>query len=543
MPTEVTFYSWVKKFNTYPKTLSNGYTTQCNLITDTITDLTLTIETKFPRLDGYNYVTLYIDGRFRYYFISSYTCDKGLWYYNLSLDSLQTYWDDLKRMNFLIERSSSRKGRTYQPDSLWMISQELDSLRFDSSLNPFNYEVSNTEKCYTLTCFSTSGVSWGGQPPISANNPFTTTYAIDGNTLKNVANLLCDPSWWTSLQEGFAGDPIQSVIQVNLYPFILRDGLGNPFTTTEGASFNLGSLNVPDTPERPNKAVQCRYIQELDCGYITTPHFFNDWRDYSPYTNAFLFLPFYGIVEIDLSEYYITDRMYIKYIVDPMTGNCQIYVSPYEINSETIPTDTYAFNIASSVPITSTNAAQIKRGIVQSAATAGASIAMMSASLASSGSGALAQAETGLKQAQMATGKGSRVAKWESQGYYEGVKAGLKESAYVTASGALSDIGSTVGSALLAPRRVTHIGGIDGNPLAYTERNVSLVMTFPKRILENWQNDTYGQLLMEQVENLESLSGFCKIHKPIFNSRGMTTTIYNDVVTHLEDGFYIDIVG
>ena len=71
-------------------------------------------------------------------------------------------------------------------------------------------------------------------------------------------------------------------------------------------------------------------VTERDClfdatSWIPVTRRFDDFRDYPPYCSSQLYLPFIGIVDVDLSLYY-GKYMKIKYSVDISSGGCRAFV-------------------------------------------------------------------------------------------------------------------------------------------------------------------------------------------------------------------------
>lgn len=547
MATNITFKRLAGKYgrNCYPKVFSESQITRaCNLITDSITDLTITIETDILPDLGYNYITFSnAVGLTVNYFITDYECSKGLYYYHCSLDLLETFWEkiNIPDNKFIVERSSSLKPDPLYPyypdlnDDMWIVPEKrVASSDIYAVTTPFVNRISNTDKCYTLSCYSTSGITWSNQPPIPANNPYVTTYAVDANTLMNVRDLLCDPDLWTSLEQIFAGDPAQSVVACNLFPFVLRDGLGNPITS--GSDFNLGNQAVPAGEGRPNSATICRYKQILRCGRISIERFYKDFRDYEPYTTMEVWLPYYGSLTIDPTPYYRTGSMFITYYVDPLSGECLVSIG----NNETNMVDSVTCELGCLIPITSTNRGEINRNVAFGAFTLASSAAMSTATYLSASSSATAKGKE-MMESVPKTGKGSRKEKWRAQGYQAGVKAGLKEAKYA-AIGTPLDVGiKTFTSSMMEPRKVNVSGGLNGN--TWNEDFITPFVRFyrPTDMLESWQEETYGRLCMQRVDDLTTLSGFCKLHNPVFNPSGLTMVQYEELKDILESGFYINV--
>ena len=538
MAIDVTFGKLTGKYSrqSYGKTTTDRIVSPCNLITESITDLTICIESNISPNSGYNYLSFKFkpsENRTWYYFIDSYETSKNLTRFYCSLDVLETFWDLFSRNEFMIERSSSYFSDSPNlTDEIWLLSKtKRASSDILSSQTPFITQVSATTKCFTLACYSTSYIVWMNQPPIPATNPFIANYAVDSNTLMNVRDLLCDPSLWTSLQQAFSGDPLQSVISCTMFPFELKDSFGNELG---GATFNLGSLAVPDSENRPNKAAVCRYRQKLSCGYIPFNRYFKDWRDFEPYTTVEIWLPYYGCITVDPTPYYLSGQMYITYYVDPMSGETLIVLGSDDSNM----VDTVTCSIGAQIPIVSTNMAEIHRSIASGAFELASTIALNVASYANSSNTAKAAVQQKFDEVPT-SGSGSRRKKWEAQGFAKGVNEGLKESKYIKIGSSIESALTTFSDSITMPRRVNVAGGLQGNTWKEDFNTPFARFYRPLYYNEAWQTATYGKMCMQTVPSLEELTGFVKVYKPVFNPEGLTTTQFLAIKEILEEGFYI----
>lgn len=115
------------------------------------------------------------------------------------------------------------------------------------------------------------------------------------------------------------------------------------------------------------KAVNSRYIS-IDCGSIVVPEYYANYLDYSPYSKAHVYLPFIGIVELDVDDI-IGHGINIVYHIDTYNGSCiaQITVAKGEDYSNTV----YQFsgNCSVEVPLAGGSQAAIKAGLISAAAT------------------------------------------------------------------------------------------------------------------------------------------------------------------------------
>lgn len=70
----------------------------------------------------------------------------------------------------------------------------------------------------------------------------------------------------------------------------------------------------------PSKVVTSQYT-DVDCGSVNLREYFGNVFDYSPFTTVKMFLPFIGIVPLDVA-YIMRSTISVKYTVDVLTGAC-----------------------------------------------------------------------------------------------------------------------------------------------------------------------------------------------------------------------------
>lgn len=115
-----------------------------------------------------------------------------------------------------------------------------------------------------------------------------------------------------------------------------------------------------------------RYI-EIDCGTVIVPEFYGNYLDYSPYSQAYIYLPFIGINEVSVDDI-VGHAVNIRYRVDTYNGSCiaMIYVAK---NNYMNLCYQFAGNCAVEVPLAGGSQAAIKAGVMQAEAYSRAGIA------------------------------------------------------------------------------------------------------------------------------------------------------------------------
>lgn len=108
-------------------------------------------------------------------------------------------------------------------------------------------------------------------------------------------------------------NPMDFIISLRMYPFSLNDyvDLDNNIEIGFGNGVSTGVI-----AEKINFASVV-----LDCGKVKFPKYHKNFLDYSPYTDAKLYIPYCGEVSIDTSVY-VGAEINVKMIVDITTGMC-----------------------------------------------------------------------------------------------------------------------------------------------------------------------------------------------------------------------------
>lgn len=159
--------------------------------------------------------------------------------------------------------------------------------------------------------------------------------------------------------------------------------LNNPFdgvigahelyaTPNRGGRDNIRSafLVCPTTAD----LVPNRY-SEIDCGTVIVPEFYGNYLDYSPYSQAYIYLPFIGINEVSIDDI-VGHAVNIRYRVDSYSGSCIAMIFVAKNGYQNLCYQ-FAGSCSVEVPMAGGSQAAIKAGMMQAEAYARA--AMVSA--------------------------------------------------------------------------------------------------------------------------------------------------------------------
>lgn len=137
-------------------------------------------------------------------------------------------------------------------------------------------------------------------------------------------------------------------------------------TPVAGGSHNiiLGSLD-----SGVSAAVVTSQFATIDCGSVIIGEKNKNVTDYSPYATIHLYLPFIGIVQLDVDEV-MNSTLNVKYTIDVYTGTClaEIYVTRSPDMTVSKILYTFSGNCSQTLPLTASDAT----GLASSLASLGA---------------------------------------------------------------------------------------------------------------------------------------------------------------------------
>lgn len=111
---------------------------------------------------------------------------------------------------------------------------------------------------------------------------------------------------------------------------------------------------------------------EIDCGTVIVPEFYGNYLDYSPYSQAYIYLPFIGINEVSIDDI-VGHAVNIRYRVDSYSGACIAMIFVAKGGYQNLCYQ-FAGSCSVEVPMAGGSQAAIKAGMMQAEAYARASM-------------------------------------------------------------------------------------------------------------------------------------------------------------------------
>lgn len=184
-------------------------------------------------------------------------------------------------------------------------------------------------------------------------------------------------SWlWTT----FSGDLMETLSKLFNNPMDAVIGLHEIYctpSTGENSTIKAGFLDS----EVPSRLVSSRYVN-ISCGAVGVPEYWNNYLDYAPYTKAYCYLPFIGIVELNADDI-VGSGVEISYKIDTYNGSCIAMITTAKPDSPESVTYQFSGNCAVEVPITSGMKSATQGALL------GASVAGFAAATVTGGGGAV----------------------------------------------------------------------------------------------------------------------------------------------------------
>lgn len=337
---------------------------------------------------------------------------------------------------------------------------------------------------------------------------FSQYYIVPLTVLYELANGLYDTDnggMFEDIKKGlemYGQDCIEAVSNLAFYPLDLSavlPGANQSHIYFGGYKFNLTSGNA-------YRVANHNGYKTL--GSMTIKRAFNSWRDYEPYTKLYIFIPYAGTFQLDLSRYYgkLTELRYYFDITCNMALVCLL--------ADGKLTDYWNVQMGVNMPITMTNFAMYAQTQIQTLIGGVQSGVGGSVDIAGQTSGALSK------------GLGST-----ASGVAGGVAAGLMidktimKTAYGLSQNNINNYNKTKGGA--------------------TSLLNEFLPQYPYFIFETQEDcapDNYGDMFgypSMKSGTINSFGGFLKVHDVKLNCPGATESEKEKIIALLKQGVYI----
>lgn len=149
--------------------------------------------------------------------------------------------------------------------------------------------------------------------PLLTTGDFLKVYKMSATNLTALRDKLVSDGFLDNLIAKLRTDAMDYIVGLSAIPYAS--------TNVADSTIKIGNLDT-----EINAPYLSWYIEDLDCGEIELKEYFQTFMDYSPYTKISVYLPFCGIVPLNVDQF-MTDKIKVKYRIDLLTGQCLVFIS------------------------------------------------------------------------------------------------------------------------------------------------------------------------------------------------------------------------
>lgn len=160
----------------------------------------------------------------------------------------------------------------------------------------------------------------------------------DLNNLFTFINIGYRPTEENFILDFKGKNPIDYIVSVNVFPFDI------PAFSPAEVDLTIGGIPVKKSPFLENSetvkvktlGLGSQFIQPIfDFGTIAINPYFNDFRDYEPFTRCEVQLPYCGSYTVDLKKF-MNKNLSVKYVLDYNTGACTALIFLNDLLIDTV---------------------------------------------------------------------------------------------------------------------------------------------------------------------------------------------------------------
>lgn len=368
MEHEVRFYRYEGRIDLIPKdpllTLVNSFS-YSRIVFNTDERSLLNTEIQLAFTDtlsnlfderGVNYVTfrspLGTDDRLYYYFITGVSAEKNIISFQLHLDVLETYKEEIFKLNVVLERAPTEWVKKQWSNTPIIYSDSL----LQNTLT-YNMQEIKAELEFTGTYKPVFFLTLAGKHSTASDSffvpPGAIVYRLNAEQVEQFIDFLVTGNdgflgVFQDIATNFLiGNPADFIVSLKSYPNFI---VGETDNTNKEVTINVFGNN---TSEKAMDFAGANHMVKL--ATITLDDSYkNQYIYYPPYTNTTIFLPCVGTQDIDLTPYLLHGGMEIWYSTSYLTGEglCALYVKDGSILS---PIDTFSCQVGQDIPLVKSN--------------------------------------------------------------------------------------------------------------------------------------------------------------------------------------------
>jgi len=231
----------------------------------------------------------------------------------------------------------------------------IDSGDYSAAGNAYDLEDGNTHQPISIGDEELATVFGSGY----AVSPFVSSYIMSKNQVINIANIFYtnDATILDNIEKGlklFGANPYEAICGLSWFPFDLNEIVG----ASSQPYIYFGSYQ--HTGVTVDKVINLKPSGYINAGSFYIKPLFGSYRDFEPYCQLSVYLPYSGWHTLDIAKYY-KKTVQVRYYVDIYTNTfaCAL-VADGQIS------DVFNGNIGNTLPVSGSNLSEYANSMLRS---------------------------------------------------------------------------------------------------------------------------------------------------------------------------------
>lgn len=149
--------------------------------------------------------------------------------------------------------------------------------------------------------------------PLLTTGDFLRVYKLTASDLTALRNKLISDGFLDGLISKLRTDAMDYIVGLNAIPI-------------SASNVASSTIKIANLDTEINASYLSWYIEDIDFGEIALTEYFQTFMDYSPYTKLSVYIPYCGIVPLNVDNF-MNDKISMKCRVDMLTGQFVVFVS------------------------------------------------------------------------------------------------------------------------------------------------------------------------------------------------------------------------
>ena len=235
--------------------------------------------------------------------------------------------------------------------------EAIETGDYSKAINEYDLQEGNTHRPVVTGQGETSTTFGDG----TVTSPFVAMYLLDRTEVLNIANVFYtdDQTLLDNIKEGlslFGAQPYESLVSLTWYPF----NVGNICQAVSQPYIYFGSYKYDQVTADRVWSLAGSTSSYVDAGTVSIDALFDSYRDFSPYTELSVWLPYHGWEKLEIAKY-LNKTVNIRYYVDIATATYVIAMV-----ADNLIVDEFSGNIGVTLPVCGNNQSQYANDMIKS---------------------------------------------------------------------------------------------------------------------------------------------------------------------------------